>query len=172
MNKIQYLNIDELRKEAKSINEEIQKVDKEIIETDVARRLNESARHKQESLRRKYYKITEQINKLDRYSANKELQELVGKIIAVHEDDSDKFKWFRNAEAEFTDTNEKQRKLHIKIECSQICDHDVKKMLSDIEQVAERKIIDWFISASIGYNSHLNSSAWLTYNLTFEGENK
>ena len=162
--------IQKLRKEADAIDNELEEVMKIINGTDVARRKNEAAYSKKDSLRRKYYKLIEKIEHLDRYSANKKLRKIVKKIIDSAEEDCNNFKFFENAEAKFQNFGEHGRQLHVNIECSQVCDHDIKEVLNNAEKVTSRKIVDWFISASIGYNPKEDARAWLTYHLTFKGE--
>ena len=164
--------IEELRKKAEIIEKELQDVKKTISETDEARRKNENGYSKEKSLSRKYWKIMEEIEHLDRYSANKELQELVKKIIDYAKEDYNNFRFFENAEAKFTSFGKKGRELHVEIICSQVCDHDIKKVLESAEKVTEKKISDWFISASIGYNPSKDARAWLTYHITFKGEKR
>jgi hypothetical protein len=164
--------IDKLRKEAEIIDKELQDVRKTISETDEARRKNEGGYSKERSLNRKYWKIMDEIQHLDSYSANKELQELVKRITDYAEEDCDNFRFFENAEAEFTSFGKNGRELHVEIICSQVCDHNINKVLESAEKVTKRKISDWFVSASIGYNPSKDARAWITYHLTFKGEDK
>jgi hypothetical protein len=164
--------IEELRKKAEEIGKELEDIRKTICETDNARKINESSYSKEKSLNRKYLEIMEEIQHLDSYSANKELQEIIKKITDYAEEDYNNFKFFENAEAKFTSFGKKGRELHVDIICSQICDHDIKQVLESAEKVTGRKIKDWFVSASIGYNPSKDAKAWLTYYLTFEGENQ
>lgn len=164
--------LEELRKKAESIDRELQEVKEVIRETDDARRKNDAGYSKEKSLRRKYWKIMEEIKHLDRYSANKDLQDIVKKIMDSAEENWHNFKFFEKAEANFSSFGKKGRDLHVKIICSQICDHDVKKVLDSAEKVTGRKLSDWFVSASIGYNPSEDVRAWLTYHLTFKGEQK
>jgi uncharacterized coiled-coil DUF342 family protein len=164
------MEISELKKKAEEINSEMETTEQIIRETDDARRKNDSSYHKRDSLRRKYYKIMEDIQHLDRYDANKELQKIVGNIMDSAEEDWHNFKFFEKAEANFVSYGRNGRELHVKIICSQVCDDDVMKVIADAEKVTKRKVTDWFVSASIGYNPSENARAWLTYHLTFKGE--
>ena len=157
-------------KKAEVIDNEIQEVKKVIRETDDARRRNEGAYSKESTLQRRYWKIREEIEQLDSYKGNKELQKIVKKIIDANEKDYDNFNFLKRAKANFSSYGKKGRELHVEIICSQVCDHAVTKVLESAEKVTGRKVSDWFISASIGYNPSEDAKAWLTYHLTFKGE--